>query len=159
MSSMTQTIINEVYAVLGAILQPTIRCVLDEGAALPVRAHDTDAGADLCAPTDITVPAHGSAEVDTGVHIQLPPHTCGLLVSKSGLMVLNALTSTGLIDQGFTGEIRVRVFNGGDEDYHFAAGEKVTQVAVLPVLYPTYEQVERIEGGERGDDGYGSTGR
>lgn len=159
MDNMTQIIINEIYAVLGAFLQPTIKCSLDGDAALPVRAHDTDGGADLRTPVAVTVPAHGSAVVHTGVHIQLPQHTCGLLVSKSGLMVFNALTSTGLIDQGYTDEIHIRVFNDGDEDYHFAAGEMVSQVVVLPVLYPTYVQVERIEGGERGDNGLGSTGR
>lgn len=159
MDSMTKTIIEEVYAVLGALLQPTVDCALDEGATLPERAHDTDAGADLYTPVEVRVPAMGSALVHTGVHIQLPPHTCGLLVSKSGLMVHNALTSTGLIDQGFTGQIILRVFNLSDEDYVFAAGDKVSQVALLPVLYPRYRHVGQIEGGDRGDEGYGSTGR
>ena len=74
-------------------------------------------------------------------------------------MVHNALTSTGLIDQGFTGEIIVRIFNHHTEDYVFEAGKAVSQIAVLPVLFPSYRQVDAIEGGERGDAGYGSTGR
>lgn len=156
---MTETIINEVNAVIAAMMQPTIRVKLDPGATLPARAHDTDAGADLRTPVDFRVPPHDSAVVGLGVHVELPPHTAGLLVSKSGLNVLNALTSTGLIDLGFTGEIRVRVYNDGDDWYHFHAGDAVTQMVVFPVLFPSYEEADEIEGGERGDDGYGSTGR
>lgn len=139
--------------------RPTIRVALDDGAALPERAHATDAGADLRTPVEVRVPPHDSALVRTGVHIELPEGTCGLLVSKSGLMVHNALTSTGLIDQGFTGEIIIRVFNDSSDWHTFHAGEKVSQVAVLPVCYPTYVLADSIEGGERGDAGYGSTGR
>lgn len=132
---------------------------LDPGAKLPVRAHDTDAGADLCCLYGIVVPAHGSAVVDTGVHVELPHGTCGLLVSKSGLNVRNAMTSTGLIDEGYTGRILVRVYNDSNRDYHFEAGDKVSQLVVLPVIYASYESADEIEGGERGEAGYGSTGR
>jgi dUTP pyrophosphatase len=125
----------------------------------PSRAHDTDAGADLKTTVPFVVPAHDSVEIGTGVHIQLPQNTCGLLVSKSGLNVRNCITSTGLIDQGYTGEIRVRIYNHGNYDYTFEAGDKVTQLCVSAVCYPTYKQVDEIRGGARGDAGYGSTGR
>lgn len=143
----------------GRGMRPTIRTVLDEGAFLPERAHATDAGADLRTPVEVRVPPHDSALVHTGTHIELPPGTCGLVVSKSGLMVHNALTSTGLIDEGFTGEIVLRIFNDGPDWHTFRAGDKVSQVAVLPVLYPTYELVDELRGGDRGENGYGSTGR
>ena len=124
-------------------LEPTVRFTIDEGLEpmvfAPDRAHDTDAGADLRTPIDVRIPPHGSALVHTGVHIELPAHTCGLLVSKSGLMVHNAITSTGLIDEGFTGEIVIRVFNDSSDWHTFLAGDKVSQVAVLPVCYQTYE--------------------
>lgn len=123
------------------------------------RAHATDAGADLRTVEDIVVPAHESRCIKTGTHIELPDHTAGLLVSKSGLNVVNCLTSTGLIDEGYTGEIKVRVYNHSDLDYRFDAGDKVSQLVVIPVLYPTYVYAESIEGGERGDAGFGSTGR
>lgn len=140
-------------------MYPTIKVMLDEGAKLPNRVHDTDAGADLCTIEDVWIPPHCSAVVSTGVHIELPEGTCGLLVSKSGLNVRNALTSTGLIDEGFTGEILVRVYNNGPDWYTFRKGDKVSQIAVLPVCYPTYVQADEISGGERGDAGYGSSGR
>ena len=156
---MTETFFRQLASLLRRWARPTIRCVLEEGAKLPERAHDTDAGADLRTPVEVLVPPHDSALVDTGVHVELPPHTAGLLVSKSGLMVHNALTSTGLIDQGFTGKIIIRVFNDSPDWYTFRAGDAVSQMVVFPVLFPTYERSDSIEGGERGDDGYGSTGR
>lgn len=132
---------------------------LDEGAYVPSRAHATDAGMDLRTPIKVTVPAHGSAVIDTGVHVQLPPECAGVLVSKSGLNVRHGMTSTGLIDEGFTGSIITRIYNDSDEDWTFEAGDKVTQLVVVPVRYVSIEIVPEISGGERGDAGYGSTGR
>lgn len=64
----------------------------------PTRAHETDAGLDLYAAEDQEVPAYGSAIFDTGVHVQLPPFTAGLIVSKSGLNFKRDIVSDGLID-------------------------------------------------------------
>lgn len=72
--------------------------VLDEGAFLPERAYPTDAGADLRTPIDVEVPAHGSAVIETGVHVELPPGTVGMLKSKSGLNVKHGITSEGVIE-------------------------------------------------------------
>lgn len=138
---------------------PSIGVVLDDGAKLPNRAHDIDAGADICCKEDFIVPAHDSVEIDTGVHVQLPKGTVGMIKSKSRLNVKVCLTTEGVIDEGYTGSIRVRVYNHGDFDYAFVAGDEVTQLVVLPVLYPTYVEVAEIAGGERGDAGFGSTGR
>lgn len=132
---------------------------VDEGAFVPLRAHGTDAGMDLRTPVKVTVPVHGSAVINTGVHVQLPHGCAGLLVSKSGLNVKHGMTSTGLIDEGFTGPIIARLYNDSDEDWTFEAGDKVTQLVVIPVRYESVEIVDAISGGERGDAGYGSTGR
>lgn len=137
----------------------TIKVRLDEGAYLPDRAHDTDAGADIRIPQRLVVPAHGSATVRTGVHVQLPHGTVGMLKSKSGLNVRCGVLTEGVIDEGYDGEIVVKVYNHGDEGVLFEPGDKVTQLVVMPVLYPTYQQVDSITGGERGSDGFGSTGR
>ena len=136
-----------------------MRVSLDKGAFPPERAHPTDAGLDLKTPVDFVVPAGGWAIVDTGVHVELPNYTCGMLKSKSGLNVRYGITGTGLIDEGFTGSIKVRLYNHGSEDYRFKAGEKVTQLAVIPCLYPDIEIVDQIQGGERGENGYGSSGK
>lgn len=132
---------------------------LDEGAYKPLRAHATDAGLDLRTPVDVTVPAHGSVAVDTLTHVELPHGCAGLLVSKSAQNVRDCITSTGLIDEGYTGSIVVRLYNDGDKTVHFMAGYKVTQLVVIPVRYEPVELVDSIDGGDRGDSGFGSTGR
>lgn len=132
---------------------------LDSGAIAPTRAHDTDAGLDLYSPIEINIPSGWSRYINTGVHIQLPHGTAGLIVSKSGLNVKHGITSTGLIDEGYTGAIRVRLYNKSPEDYQIHIGDKISQLVVIPVLYEPVEIVDSIEGGERGDNGFGSTGR
>jgi len=134
-----------------------LRVKLDEGAKLPDRAHPTDAGADLFAPHDVVVPARGSAIVDTGAHVELPGDACGLIVSKSGLNVRDNILSTGLIDAGYTGSIVVKLYNHGDKPVTLARGSKISQLVVLPVLYPRIVQADEIGGGPRGDAGFGST--
>ena len=136
-----------------------LRVRLDDGAYLPQRAHDTDAGLDLRTPVDAYVRAGGSTVIDTGVHIQLPPNTVGMLKSKSGLNIKDGIVSEGVIDEGYTGTILVKLYNHGTEAKQFKAGDKISQLVVLPVLYPRVEQTDEIQGGPRGDNGCGSTGR
>lgn len=132
---------------------------LDPMAWIPERAHDTDAGLDLKSPINITVPARGSVIIDTGVHIQLPPGTCGMLKSKSGLNVKHGITSEGVIDEGYTGSIVVKLYNHTFDDYHVNIGDKISQLVIVPILTPELEFVDELNGGERGDNGFGSTGR
>lgn len=133
--------------------------MLDNGAYVPSRGHGTDAGLDLHTPKAVTVPAYGSVAVDTGVHVALPHGCAGLLVSKSGLNVRHDITSTGLIDEGYTGSIVVKLYNHGGGDYQLAAGDKITQLVVIPVVREPLEQVSVFNATERGDNGFGSTGR
>lgn len=133
---------------------------LGNGAFLPVREHSTDGGLDLRSPLDVLIPCSGgSAIIDTGVHIQLPPNTVGMLKSKSGLNVKYGITSEGVIDCGYNGSIAVKLYNHSDTAYQVKRGDKISQLVILPVLYLTPVQVDKIEGGERGDNGFGSTGR
>lgn len=140
-------------------LLPGLRVKLDPGAYLPERAHATDAGLDLRTPVAAYIRAGGSKVIDTGVHIQLPPGTVGMLKSKSGLNVKDGIVSEGVIDEGYTGPIKVKLYNHGTETKTFNRGDKVTQLVVLPVLYVSVEPVEELDGGDRGDNGFGSTGR
>lgn len=133
--------------------------ILDAGAYMPSRAHGTDAGLDLRTPAAVTVPAYESVTVDTGVHVALPHGCAGLLVSKSGLNVKHDITSTGLIDEGYTGSIVVKLYNNGGEDYEVKAGDKITQLVVIPVACEPLEQVSEFNATERGNNGFGSTGR
>lgn len=132
---------------------------LDQGATMPTRAHETDAGLDIYARNTAIVPARESATFDTGVHIELPPNTVGLLKSKSGLNVKHGLTSEGVIDVGYTGSIVVKLYNNSGYDYKVNAGDKITQLVIVPIITPTLEVVEELEATARGSGGFGSTGK
>ena len=131
---------------------------LEEGAKLPTRGHAQDAGLDLYARETKTVPLYGYEEFDTGVHVELPPGSCGLLVSKSGLNINRNLISTGLIDEGYSGSIKVKLYNLGDKDQRIQKGAKISQLLILPVMTMNPVLVEEVAGGDRGSDGFGSTG-
>lgn len=132
---------------------------LDNGAFMPTRAHETDAGLDIYARETQTVPACGSAVFDTGVHVELPKGTVGMLKSKSGLNVKHGLTSEGVIDVGYTGSICVKLYNNSSLSYRVNKGDKISQLVIMPILTPSLELVEDLEATERGNGGFGSTGR
>lgn len=135
---------------------------LDEGARMPTRAHSTDAGLDIYARESRIVPAHGSVKFDTGVHIELPKGTVGMLKSKSGLNVKYGITSEGVIDVGFTGSLVVKLFNHSDVDYLVEKGDKISQLVIIPILTPELELVQSTDEfnkSDRGDNGFGSSGK
>jgi len=136
-----------------------IKVSLDDGAYLPKQAHDTDAGYDLRSRIEAVVPKGGSAIFDTGVRMEIPKGYCGLLVSKSGLNVNHGITSTGLIDQGYTGSICVKIYNHSDKAYAVHRGDKISQLVLIPVLHEPVEIVDSLGETERGSGGFGSTGR
>jgi len=137
-----------------------MKVVLDKGAYEPIRAHDTDAGLDLRTPIEFTIRPHDSCVIDTGVHIELPRGTFGQLFSKSGLNVKRSIVSLGgTIDEGYTGSITVKLYNEGDEEYHFRPGDKIVQLVIMPYLAPEIEYVNELGNTDRGDNGFGSTGK
>ncbi len=137
-----------------------IKVKLEPGSFVPTRAHETDAGWDLYAREDFTVPAGGSAVHDTGVHMAVPEGYCGLLVSKSGLNVMHSLTSTGLLDSGYTGSIIVKLYSEANgRDYMFKAGDKISQIVILPIPKVELEVVAELDETERGEGRMGSAGR
>lgn len=136
-----------------------MKVMLDNGAYEPIRAHKTDAGMDLRSPVKVVVPAGGSATINTGVHVELPYGTVGMLKSKSGLNVNYGITSEGVIDVGYTGAIVVKLYNHSDTDYTVNAGDKITQLCVIECIYPDIEIVEELFDTERGANGFGSSGK
>ena len=144
----------------------SLKVYLENGAKMPSRAHEYDAGLDIFAPESIILYAGNSVEVDTGVHIEIPQGYCGLLKSKSGLNVKHGITGEGVIDHGYTGSIRVKLYNNSrDEKMHFfEKGDKLIQLLIVPIETPELELVESIQelyGGdtERGTNGFGSSGK
>lgn len=136
-----------------------MKIMLDDGAYMPTRAHSTDAGLDLYSPFDVMIMSNASAVIDTGVHVELPPGSVGFLKSKSGLNVRHGIWGEGVIDAGYTGSIRVKLYNHGGDTYKIRRGDKITQLVILPVILPDLEQVEMLEDTDRGANGFGSTGR
>lgn len=136
-----------------------MKVVLGKNAIRPERAHEIDAGIDLFTPTDFVVPAHGWASVDTGVHMEIPCCCRGHVCSKSGLNRFHGLIADGTIDEGYTGSIVVTLHNSSNEDFKFKRGDKVAQVVIQPILRPSMVLVTSLDDSERGDNGFGSTGR
>lgn len=136
-----------------------MKVMLDEGAFMPTRAHKYDAGLDLYSPIPFRVPAKGSLTIDSGVHVAIPAGYVGLLQSKSGLNVNNGILSDGVIDAGYTGSIRVKLYNHSYDDFQGRRGDKISQLVILPCSLNIVELVDELEQTERGNNGFGSTGR
>lgn len=136
-----------------------MKIMLDEGAVMPTRAHAWDAGLDLYAKTGGYIPGECSAEFDTGVHLDIPRGFVGFVKSRSGLMSKNHIITDGTIDSGYTGSIRVTLFNLGMTAYKVNPGDKIAQLVILPCVCPPLELVDSLDETERGDNGFGSTGR
>ena len=136
-----------------------LKVVLDEGAKMPMRAHTTDAGLDVFSRQEAVIPAKGSATFDTGVHIEIPAGYVGFLKSKSGLNVRHGITSEGVIDAGYTGSMVVKMHNLSDRDYLVKNGDKISQLVLLPIITPDLILADSLDESDRGDKGFGSSGR
>ena len=135
---------------------------LDEGATAPTRAHSTDAGLDLYSLQSANIPPGGRELVNTGVHVSIPPGYVGLICPRSGLAHragLTVLNAPGIIDAGYTGEIKVNLHNAGDEVFWVNAGERIAQLVITPIPDAHLVQVDTLDTTERGDNGHGSTGQ
>lgn len=132
---------------------------LDPGAYMPERAHENDAGLDLRSPIKCRLYAGQAVVIDTGVHVQIPGGFVGMLKSKSGLNVKHDIVGEGVIDSGYTGSIRVKLYNHGSESYMIDHGDKISQLVILPIITPDLELVSELEETERGAGAFGSTGK
>lgn len=135
-----------------------IQVKLDTGAKMPTRAHKMDAGLDLYSREEKIIPAFGWAVFDTGVHVKIPAGYMGLLFSKSGLNIKKGLTSEGIIDYDYTGSITVKLYNFSHSARKIEAGQKISQLIIVPCIFPEPVEVEEMGETERGDNGFGSTG-
>lgn len=132
---------------------------LEDWAFAPVRAHEWDAGIDLKTPISAATVKGSPAVIDTGVHVEIPEGYCGFIKSRSGLYTNCGVTTDGVIDAGYTGTIKVTLYNNSDAPCIFHTGDRIAQLVIIPVETPDIRIVGRISGGERGNNGFGSTGR
>jgi dUTP pyrophosphatase len=136
---------------------------LKDGAVLPSRAHEGDAGLDLCA----CEPAHlGPGErwsVGTGVAVEIPAEHAGLVLPRSGLARdhgIALVNAPGLIDSGYRGELRVLLLNTDPaETFRIAPGDRIAQLVIAPIAMPAPVEVDDLSESPRGDGGFGSSGR
>ncbi len=131
---------------------------LDPRAKLPLRAHPTDSGADLFALEHTVLPARTVVKVRTGIAVELPENTSGIIWGKSSVESKGIKAMAGLVDAPYRGELLVCMYNLNDTDFVFEAGQKVAQLVVLPTLYPAFVEAEELSGTARGSGGFGSTG-
>lgn len=136
-----------------------IKVVLEHHGIMPERAHEDDAGLDLFTPVDFFVGGNQRFTVWTGVRMELPEGTCGLIRSKSGLLKNKGIIADGVIDVGHTGQIAVTLVNTTPKKVFFERGDKVAQIVIVPVEYPALVLADELEETERSDGGFGSTGR
>lgn len=136
-----------------------IEVMLDDGAIMPTKAHEDDAGFDLYTRYPYCLYTHSSALFDTGVHIAIPKGYVGFLKSKSGLNCKYGIVGEGVIDSGYTGPIIVKLYNNSYSSHFFEAGDKISQIVFLPIPNFQLKQVESLDDTDRGDKGFGSSGR
>ena len=135
---------------------------LDKGATAPTRAHSADAGLDLYSLQSAIVPPGGRKLISTGVHVAIPPGYVGMICPRSGLAHragLAVLNAPGIIDAGYTGEIKVNLHNTDCMAQYVDFGDRIAQLVITPIPEAHLVQVDTLDTTERGDNGHGSTGQ
>ena len=135
---------------------------LDKELPTPTRAHPDDAGLDLYARHPLELEPGERSTVETGVALAIPSGYAGLVLPRSGLASRNGIgvvNSPGLIDAGYRGEIRVVLVNLGERRVSIARGDRIAQLLVVPIAVPRVEVVASLDVTERGQSGFGSSGR
>ncbi len=116
-----------------------------------------------CLEEPVTIPRGGRALIPTGIAIALPsPDYVALIFARSGLAVRHGIipgNCVGVIDSDYRGEIRVGLYNSGDADFTVQPGDRIAQMAVVPVVQAELVQADALDETERGGGGFGSTGR
>ena len=130
----------------------------------PKYAYPTDSGFDLHSVEEIKIEGFGRALIPTGLHLDIPQNYEIQIRSKSGLALkqgLMVLNSPGTVDQGYTGEIKVILFNTTKDMVKIEKGQKIAQAVLCPVVsgkWLDFVKVDDIEDKDRSDNGFGSTG-
>ena len=133
---------------------------LDDGAAQPRQAYKDDAGIDLALKHDLTVPVGAHRVGDTGVHVAVPRGHVGMLFVRSSTGIKKHLVlsnGTGIIDSGFTGEIKLSLHNTGDTTQHIQAGDYIAQLVTIPIVLNVWAEVPHLDTTQRGTNGIGSS--
>ena len=136
---------------------------LDERAKIPTYGTEFSAGADVYAlgGEPITVEAHSTVMVHTGLAVEIPEGYAGLIFARSGLASKRGLApanKVGVVDPDYRGEFMVALHNHTDEDKTVLGGERVAQLVIVPFITADFEEVKELSDTLRGEGGFGSTG-
>ena len=138
--------------------------LLRPGAKIPTYGTEFSAGADLyaCLPSPVVIQPGQTQPIPTGVAVELPAGTAGLVYARSGLSVKRGLApanKVGVIDADYRGELIVMLYNHGAEPQEVCPGDRVAQMVITPVFTPGFLEVDELSGTDRGTGGFGSTGK
>jgi len=134
---------------------------LRDSAIVPKYSHSGDAGLDLFAAESTKLLPSETKLIKTGIAIELPPSTEAQVRPRSGLALkhqVTVLNTPGTIDEGYRGEVGVILINLGKTPFEVAAGMKIAQLIVKPVIHVEVVEVENLSETTRGEGGFGSTG-
>lgn len=135
---------------------------LDERATIPSYAKPGDAGMDLRSIESYRIFPKNKALVQTGLALELPIGYEAQVRPRSGLALKHGLTvlnSPGTIDSGYRGEIGVIIINNGIFEFNIEEGDRIAQLVIARYAHPTIEEVVELSDSERGEHGFGSTGK
>lgn len=137
---------------------------LDPNAILPTYGSAEAAGADLyaCLKEPVTIEAGETAFIPTGLALEVPKGCAGLVFARSSMGAKRGLApanKVGVIDSDYRGEIRVVLHNHGKIAQQVEPGDRIAQFLITPVLTPAYEETDCLSDTDRGQGGFGSTGK
>ena len=138
--------------------------LLNVDAKFPEYAYPSDSGFDLFSTEDVIIQPFGRALVPTGIKLSIPEEFEIQVRPKSGLAInqgLTVLNTPGTVDSGYNGEIKVIMFNTNNISVTISKGMKIAQAVLCPVIngkYVNLIQVDKVGDGDRGNNGFGSTG-
>lgn len=131
-----------------------------ENAKVPEFAHPGDAGMDIYSTEEFVLAPGDKKIVDLGFSMQFSPDHMVIFKDKSSLASKYGIhTLAGVIDSGYRGECKAALINLGDEDFEVTEGQKIGQMLVLPKPKVEIEEVEKLDSSDRGEGGFGSTGK
>jgi dUTP pyrophosphatase len=132
---------------------------LQPAATLPAYYQSGDDGMDLYAAETINLPAQQRVLVPTGIAMAIPTGYVGLVWDKSGIATKTGVTTlAGVIDASYRGEIKIALYNTSDRPQTIAAGQKIAQLLIQPVVQAELTEVSNLTETTRGSGGFGSTG-
>ncbi len=125
----------------------------------PTRGSALASGIDLKSAYAYTVPKRGTCLVKTDIQLKLPQNTYGRIAPRSGLALHKKIdVGAGVVDEDYTGNVCVILFNHGDEDFVITPGDKIAQIICTRIEYPILEQISCLDKTGRDSRGFGSTG-